>query len=292
MVVLAPRDELARRQLRLVGALAAADGHHVEWVEARRTPRDQIHTVWQQGRRAASAERLVIGDPFSGLVQLFTQAAPHAQLVVVDDGTSTLRYADAWARSEPLVRWHQSRLHPLARPVGRLARRRLGNRRGGIELFTAMLDESRTELPVTRNHYPWTRSRFGPPEIVAGTDLLGSSLVETGVIDGQAYLAGIADLRERRQLRRYLPHRREADSKVAAIAALGLEIVRPELPMEVYARRGPVSQTLLSFPSTVLTTLPLVLAGSGVRVEALPTDDSWFRPGTPDSARDFVRRIG
>ena len=46
-------------------------------------------------------------------------------------------------------------------------------------------------------------------------------------------------------------------------AATGLEIVRPDLPLELIARRGPIGRTVLSFPSTVVHTLPLALVGTG-----------------------------
>jgi hypothetical protein len=46
----------------------------------------------------------------------------------------------------------------------------------------------------------------------------------------------------------------------------GLEVVRPDLPLELIARRGPIGRTVLSFPSTVVHTLPLALSGTPVRV--------------------------
>ena len=42
-------------------------------------------------------------------------------------------------------------------------------------------------------------------------------------------------------------------------------LTRPALPLEIAVRRGPVGATVIAFPSVGVHTLPVVLAGSGVR---------------------------
>ena len=44
---------------------------------------------------------------------------------------------------------------------------------------------------------------------------------------------------------------------------MGVQVMQPLLPLELIARRGPIGRTVLSFPSTVVHTLPVVLAGIG-----------------------------
>jgi hypothetical protein len=61
--------------------------------------------------------------------------------------------------------------------------------------------------------------------------------------------------------------------------------------LELVARRGPVGRTVLSFPSTVLHTLPLVLAGTGVEVMVCPIPPDWYRSGGPGRADDFLARV-
>ena len=81
-----------------------------------------------------------------------------------------------------------------------------------------------------------------------------------------------------------VPTARPATSRTAGRAprsstgwqpSTGLEIVRPDLPLELIARRGPIGRTILSFPSTVVHTLPLALAGHRVRSPSATS----IRPG-------------
>lgn len=184
-----------------------------------------------------------------------------------------------------------------------------GERDRRVEIFSSMpVDASDSRLremgvAVTANDFAWTRSRFGPPRLTRGTDLVGTSLVETGVVDLERYLEGVAALARAHGATRYFAHRRESSEKLHRVkSATGLEIVRPDLPLELVARRGPIGRTVVSFPSTVVHTLPLALAGTPVSVAVCEVDRTWFTPaaspraegflsGVTDSARR-VRRLG
>ena len=86
------------------------------------------------------------------------------------------------------------------------------------------------------------------------------------MVDPDQYLEAVAALARTHGATRYFAHRRESADKLHRLAAeTGLEIVRPDLPLELIARRGPIGRTVLSFPSTVVHTLPLALVGTGVR---------------------------
>jgi hypothetical protein len=147
-------------------------------------------------------------------------------------------------------------------------------------------------MAVRTNRFAWTRSRFGPPHILDGTDLIGTSLVETGVVDPDRYFAVVRDLAERYGAKRYFAHRREAVDKLHRLAVeTGLEIVRPDLPLELVARRGPVGRSVLSFPSTVVHTLPLALAGTGVHIVVVDIDQEWLVSGASPRAHTFLTGI-
>lgn len=158
-------------------------------------------------------------------------------------------------------------------------------------------------LTVTANDFAWTRSRFGPPRITRTSDLVGTSLVETGVVDCDRYIAAVTALARAHNVTRYFAHRRESTEKLHRLhAETGLEIVRPDLPLELIARRGPIGRTIVSFPSTVVHTLPLALAGTEVRVAVCDIDPNWltetaspraqgFLAGVTGTARD-VQRLG
>ncbi|MEV7416400.1 hypothetical protein [Streptomyces sp. NPDC089919] len=311
IVVLPPVDPMSRGQLRRMSALARDEGHRVQWQEARGGSLAPFRALAALGKDVRRAERLVVGDPFSRFVQLLLTVVRAEELVVVDDGTATMEFVGQISRGERLVRWHRvgaqglpGRVRELVyAPVSAQARRRFtpGGRRR-VQVFSSMpvtVPEG-TELRV--NDFAWTRSAFGPPRLCKGTDLVGTSLVETGVVEPERYLAAVRELARAHGATRYFAHRRESPDKLRALSeATGLEIVRPDLPLELIARRGPVGRTIVSFPSTVVHTLPYALAGTGVTVAVCEIDPGWltgnaspraqsFLAGVTDTARD-VRRL-
>ncbi|MEV0979292.1 hypothetical protein [Streptomyces sp. NPDC049915] len=299
LVVLSPTDPMTRGQLRRMADLARDEGHTVRWEEARGGPAAPFQTVGSLAGRLRRAERIVMGDPFSRYVQLLLTITRARDLVVVDDGTATMEFVAQLARGERLVRWHRKggRRGPrdlVFAPVSSIARRRLtpgGEQR--VEIFSSMpIAEAPDGVRVTAHDFAWTRARFGPPRITKGADLVGTSLVETGVVDGERYLDAVRTLAKTHGATRYFAHRRESTDKLHRLAVeTGLEIVRPELPLELIARRGPVGRTILSFPSTVVHTLPLALAGTDVEVAVCDIDPDWLTRTASPRAQGFLSGV-
>lgn len=300
VVVLSPADPASRGQLRRMAELARDEGLAVRWYEARggpgrgglpRTALALAPVLWR-------TRRLVVGDPFSRLVQVMLPLCRARELVVVDDGTATMEFTGILARGGRLVRWHRSgrRRSPLDAVLGvfaSAARRRLTpGRRRGVELFSAMPATPPQGMALRANTFGWTRARFGPPRVLGGTDLVGTSLVETGVVDAGRYLAVVAELAGRHGAVRYFAHRKESQDKLRRLAAAtGLEIVRPDLPLELVARRGPTGREVVTFPSTVVHTLPLVLAGTDVRLTVVDVAADWLTPAASPRAHAFLASI-
>lgn len=289
LVVLGPTDPVTRFQLHRLSELARAEGFTIEWAEVRTSWR-RTRALAELAKRARTATTVVIGDPYSGIIHGLLNLTRNPEIVVVDDGTATIRYAEQWADGSELKRWHIARRSRPAKMLGLRADRMLGDRSPSVRLFTAMPID--TEIPHTANTYAWVRQRFAAPEILSGTDLMGSSLVETGVVDLEAYLAGVVRLVREHGVARYLPHRHETQTKLARIAQVGVQILRPDLPMEAYARRGPIGRVIRSFPSTILHTLPLVLGDTGVMIEAMSVDDDWFTADARGEEKTFIHGIG
>jgi hypothetical protein len=247
---------------------------------------------------------VVLGDPFSRYVQTLLTVVRAREVVVVDDGTATMEFTAQLARGERFVRWHRSGRSAGARgvlfaPVASAARRRLtpaateGASGTRVEVFTSMpVVDPPPGLKVTANEFAWTRSRFGPPSVGTATDLVGTSLVETGVVDHERYLAAVASLTSTYGATRYFAHRRERADKLHQLHQhTGLEIVRPDLPLEIIARRGPIGRTIVSFPSTVVHTLPLALAGTGVKVAVCEVDPGWLTDTASPRAQGFLSSV-
>ncbi|MGY3680226.1 hypothetical protein ACVWXU_003849 [Streptomyces sp. TE33382] len=245
VVVLPPVDPMSRGQLRRMAELARDEGITVRWQEARGESGAPLKALRALTGLVRRADHIVIGDPFSRYVQLLLTLVRAPRLTVVDDGTATMEFVAQLARGERLVRWHRrGRKGPrelVLAPVTATARRRFtptANRT--VEVFTAMPVQAPPGITVTANDFSWTRTRFGPPRISKGADLVGTSLVETGVVDPVPYQEAVAALARTHGATRYFAHRRESAEKLHALeAATGLEIVRPDLPLELIARRGP-----------------------------------------------------
>ncbi|WP_436843282.1 hypothetical protein [Streptomyces noursei] len=300
VVVLSPHDPMTRGQLRRMAELARDEGHTLRWEEARGGATAPLRTIGGLTPLLRRARRVVLGDPFSRYVQLLLGLTRARDLVVVDDGTATMEFIGQLARGERLVRWHRhgSGRGPrdlLFAPFAATARRRLtpdpegARRRRTVALFSSMPVEVPEGMAVTANDFAWTRGRFGPPRLTRTADIVGTSLVETGVVDTDRYLAAVARLARAHGATRYFAHRRERAGKLHRLATeTGLEVVCPDLPLELIARRGPIGRLVLSFPSTVVHTLPLALKGTGVQVAVCDIDPAWLTAHASPRARGFL----
>jgi len=299
LVVLSPTDPMTRGQLRRMAELAREEGHDVRWEEARGGTLAPFRTVGGLTSLLRRARRVVMGDPFSRYVQLLLTLTKARELVVVDDGTATMEFVTQLAQGERLVRWHRKGGRPgprdlLFAPVSSSARRRLTPTPDRtVEIFSSMpIEKIPDGVTVTANDFTWTRARFGPPRVSKGADLVGTSLVETGVVDADHYLEAVRTLAKTHGATRYFAHRRESTEKLHRLAVeTGLEIVRPDLPLELIARRGPIGRTILSFPSTVVHTLPLALAGTEVRVAVCDIDPDWLTTRASPRAQNFLTGV-
>ncbi|MFI1148989.1 hypothetical protein [Streptomyces sp. NPDC020817] len=303
IVVLPPTDPMSRGQLRRMAGLARDEGYEVVWQEARGGRLAPLKALAALAGDVRAARRVVVGDPFSRYVQLLLTLVRAEELVVVDDGTATMEFVAQTARGERLVRWHRvgggglpGRVRELAyAPVSATARRRFtpaANAGRRVEVFSSMPVTVHNGMTLRVNEFAWTRARFGPPRLTKGTDLVGTSLVETGVVDPARYLDAVRALTLEHGATRYFAHRRESAEKLRTLSeATGLEIVRPDLPLELIARRGPVGRTIVSFPSTVVHTLPYALTGTGVTVAVCDVDPAWLTGSASPRARSFLAGV-
>ncbi|QDP96941.1 hypothetical protein FOE78_14360 [Microlunatus elymi] len=280
IMILPPPEPAARVQLDRMTELATEVGFSVSWHEIRGGHGARIRALRAIRAHVAQAATVVIGDPFSGVLQLVINFVGRRRLVVVDDGSATIEFTKIINDGGTLTRWHRSpQATALNRQLAARARRRLaGSSSAQTEVFTAMPVHS-SQLLVRRNDLGWTRQRFGPPRLLPGADLVGSSLVESSVLDEDHYLQAVRRLAAAHDVRRYLAHRRESVEKLAKINDLGLTVIRPDLPLELFARLRPISERVISFPSTVVHTLPVALRDTSVEVLVCDIDRQWLSSG-------------
>lgn len=292
-VVLAPRQPQAVAQLRELAGFAAEEGMAVEWREPRTSVAAFAGAVRRLRPAVRAARRLVIGDPFSGLIQTLLPAVRAQQLIVVDDGTATMEFAAQYAAGGALRRWDsRPSLLDLPRSVlGQQARRVLAGDR--LRLFTVMPVVGVPASRLQANRYAWLHGRFAPPRIAGGVDMIGSSLVESGVADREAYLNRVVAIAAASGAPgRYFAHRREDPDKLAELSlASGLRVVRPRLPVEIELRRGPVAARVVSFPSSVGYTLPVALGGLPIEYQFEAVPEEMLDLAVSRRAREFLERM-
>lgn len=297
VLILAPKIETSRWQLRCTARLAREAGLTVTWHEARLGGAAIARTVRSLAGDLAGVDRLVLGDPFSGVMQVVASVYRTSEVVIVDDGTATLEFARQWATGEHLRRWHQVATVEHRRQITTFARDQIADSlrrrwQPGSGCRLTVFSCLPVEVPharVVRNSYAWLRSQHPRPRVKAAADLVGTSLVETGVITEDEYLSAVTSLAARHGVDRYFAHRKEARDKLARIADTGLRIEMPELPLEVAIREGAVGRLVISFPSTVVHTLPVVLADTAAELLVCDIDPSWF---TPDAGVNSSRFLG
>ena len=178
MFVLAP-DE------RRSAAAAAGDGRRWPGRPASTWPgtsrgwagRETARTVRALAGSLAGVGRLVVGDPFSGVIQVVLVAWSRAEeVVIVDDGTATMEFARQWLAGENLSRWHQRATAGQRRQIVRFARdqisasvrRRLGPGSACRLSAFSCLPVDLGSSPVVANTYAWTKRRFPRADRQAG----------------------------------------------------------------------------------------------------------------------------
>ena len=293
--VLAPTDRQSVRQLTRVAALARGMGFDVRHRSVRAHNSTAVTAAAAVAADVRGADRLIIGDAFSRYIHTLLPLSRADHLVLVDDGTSTWEFVTCLDGGRPMIRWTVP-TGGAERRQARATRLLTPSLRRRLTVFSCLQDATPLGATRTHNEYEWARV-WRTPEIVDDrVDVLGISLVDSGVIERRAYVDAVASLVRKHAPVRYFAHRRESDSLVAEIDTLpGVTVVRADLPAELALRKGPVSRRVITFPSTASHTLPVVLGDlmrdKGLRVDVRPVDPSWFTPTTTQHARDFVARI-
>lgn len=298
VAVLAPRHSRAKSQLSSVASLAEPSGLSITWLEPRLSRTASARSLLRLRRIIGGFDEVIIGDPFSGLIQALLPGVKASRVVVLDDGTATIDFVNLLESHRPLFRWAQQPDglgRVLRRPVAARAARFFTPREGRtLELFTVMPVKPPAGIEVVNHSYEWTRRTFGPPKIDGEVTVVGSTLVENGILREDAYLKAVTTaVRGHGTNGQYFAHRGESTRKLRAVAErTGLRIVRPMFPLEIELSRGPVGARVVCFPSTPAYSLPYVLRDARIKVHVLDIPASWLRPDAGRRATEFLESIG
>jgi len=235
----------------------------------------------------ATSRHWVVGDPLSGQFRAAATALPRPKrMTVVDDGAMVVHAMRALAGEVDYSRPGQTESRTKVLLGGLSAERMRGLARAGrVELFTvfgAAADPARRAgVTVTPDDFGWLREaaeRDGAPRIRLPHRrvVLGSARVVDGLLRAERYLGWVRGLTEQGPVT-YLPHRRESPALVAAVAAIpGAQVVRADLPVELVLAGNRDALELHTLPSSAVTTLRVVLDGTGSEIHAgrLPAVDA------------------
>ncbi|MFI0422768.1 hypothetical protein [Spongiactinospora sp. 9N601] len=247
----------------------------------------------------------VVGDAFSGKVQLRLLAGTGRRVVIVDDGLATIRLLELLSGHAlpPLLRARPVGSGPvrglLRAALGRAAglRLRLAARRGRLSVFTALpvpaelADAVRaTGAELLTHDFPWLRARPDEPtQPGERTIVLGTSLVRNGLIHRDPYLCWLAGLAERNPVA-YFPHRREDPADLDLVRGQpGVHVYDGGAPAEITLRGLSQGQRVVSLPSTAVTSLRVLLSPRGVPVETVDVPDEWWTADAAPSLRSHLQ---
>jgi hypothetical protein len=242
----------------------------------------------------------VVGDAFSGKVQLGWLTAFPRRVVIVDDGLATIRLLELLAGRmwSPLLR---------ARAQAGLSRRVLGTaaglrlraaaRTGRLSIFTALPVPSeladavrRTGAELVTHDFGWLRAQpLGRARPCEPTIVLGTSLVRNGLIRRDPYFGWLAGVGAEGPVA-YFPHRREDPEDLDRVAAQpGVTVYDAGVPAEITLRGLSAEQRVLSLPSTAVTSLRVLLSRRGVAIESVEVPDDWWTAQAAPALRSHLR---
>ncbi|MDI5934161.1 hypothetical protein [Halomonas kalidii] len=213
-------------------------------------------------------ELFVIGNPHEVLHQDFASLGGGQQVLICDDGTTSL--AGPWIRSR--CKWLRRRLLGISP--------RLLEDAWHFTAYPATPQEGR----VLHNRYAYLRSllagrsqdRQAPGEIW----FLGQPLVEFGVTTLTAYAKLVQGIRESLyadQRIRYWPHPRESEDNLARLADItGVEVASRAGPIELVLARQPTPpDRVATLYSSAYQTCHLIFGGAVAFDIFEPHEDHW-----------------
>lgn len=288
--------------LQLMGAAEWAAAHgtriavagrltsQVEQTAAELTVRDALFAEqagyygipWRMLRRHS---HWVVGDGFSGQFRLAAAVLRPRRLTFVDDGLASIALADSLIGAREFARPGVAE-RPLARRLAPFAidAIRLRAAAGAVTMFTtfdlgAARERALRDLGVSVQRHAFERLRTTRPGARPETSLphdlviLGSARVVDGHMPREEYLRWVRD-RSHGAPACYLPHRRERDDDIAAVARIpGVEIVRTDLPIELVLAGDDRAREIVTLTSSAAVTLRRVLAGTASVVREDAADD-------------------
>ncbi|MDR1426475.1 MAG: hypothetical protein LBJ08_01775 [Bifidobacteriaceae bacterium] len=227
-----------------------------------------------------------VGDVYSWPAQVRMLAEPLLEAVLLDDGLATARAVGKLVApgGSPLIRDHEAQPR-WRRALGAAASRRLRRLagQGRVAVFTALPPPDgeaaawrRQGGRLVQHGFEWLRGTPSDTLVAQPTVILGSALVPDGLIRDDAYYRWVADVAAHHGPAAYFPHRREDRAELAVRLPPGMQLVDVGVPVEIALRALGPDHTVFGLVSTALTTLGVVLGGTGTSIRSTPVAPEWW----------------
>jgi hypothetical protein len=209
----------------------------------------------------------VIGDGFSGQFHTAMSTLGARRVTLLDDGMMTIHLARALSGAREFAR-PGAASGGVRRMLAGLTRDRLlaHAARETLTFFTAFADhDALGGLPVVENSFAWLRATAKPVALPGRTIVLGAAAVTDATVEPGAYLTWLRGIaRDARAPLTYLPHRREGDGMLRAVAEIPrVTVLRTGIPVELALAGTTEPLDIVTLPSTAAVTLRAVLTGTG-----------------------------
>lgn len=216
----------------------------------------------------------LVGDGFSGQFRLAAAVLRPHRITFLDDGAHAVPFADSLLGARPYARpgiaerGLTTRVAPLAHET--ILRRAHAGRAGFFTAFdfgdqrdAALTDHG---FAVERHAFTWTRATAPAARELGTRIVLGSARPVDGRMPLPHFVDWVRAIAASGPVT-YLPHRRESADQLDAVAAItGVRIVHTQVPVELVLAGAEGPLDVFTLPSSTTTTLPLVLAGTGLRM--------------------------
>jgi hypothetical protein len=263
--------DAAAERVTIAGRLTAQMSETADELLARKAPFGVLEPYLGIPWKLLSQHRhWLVGDGFSGQFRLAAAVLRPRRITFLDDGANAIPFADtllgrrAYARPGIHERGLTTVVAPSAFDVIHTRARH-----AQVELFTAFdLGDERVDrlrqigIRTTAHRFGWTRRTAPATDLGTRRVLLGSAQPVDGRLELTAYLEWVSGEASVAPVA-YLPHRREPDSQLEAVAAIpGVRVVETHLPVELVLAGATEPLEVLTLASSAATTLALVLEGS------------------------------
>lgn len=234
-----------------------------------------------------------LGDPFSGRAQADLLTHRVSRLVVVDDGMATREFLRRIGGNRPMLIRPRTRPDRRRRTIGRAAGHRVQRlaRHGRLTVHTAMEpppavvgQAAERGVEIVPHRFRWLATQptsMTPDETLV---VLGSPLVDDGLVHADAYLGWLAEVAMSGPAV-YYPHRREGDDLVGKVRALGFRIAESGRPVEIALRGLTDRHRVVSLATSAAITLRVLLGDSGTTFDTVSVPDTWWLPDVPPVVR-------